>query len=58
LNARAGLWLADGWALTVWSLILLNQDNFEQLGAGGNAGLYWGIPGEPRTYGVTVRQGL
>jgi len=58
VNARAGLRLADGWALTVWSRNLLNKDYLEQLGAAGNSGLYWGIPGEPRTYGVTVRRGL
>ncbi len=57
VNARVGLRAANGWSVTVWSRNLLDKDYLEQLGAAGNAGLYWGIPGEPRTFGVTVRRG-
>ncbi len=55
LNARAGFRLSSGWTISAWSRNLLNKDYLEQLGAAGSAGLYWGIPGEQRTFGVTAR---
>jgi iron complex outermembrane receptor protein len=58
LNARAGFRVSNtGTSLTVWSRNLLNEDYYEQLlPAGGNAGHYAGVLGDPRTFGVTLRQ--
>ena len=59
LNARAGFRWSDGWAVSFWSRNLLDQDYFELLSAApGNSGLYVGLPGEPRTVGVTLRLAL
>jgi iron complex outermembrane receptor protein len=56
LNVRAGFRWADGRVLTVWSRNLLNKDYFDLLSAQpGNSGLYVGQPGDPRTFGVTLR---
>lgn len=55
-NARAGFRSAKGISLFVWGRNLFNVDYFEQLlPAGGNAGHYAGVLGDPRTYGVTIR---
>ncbi len=55
-NARAGFRTSKGFALTVWARNLLDENYFEQvLAAGGNAGHYAAILGDPRTYGVTIR---
>jgi iron complex outermembrane receptor protein len=59
LNARAGFRWADGWSVSVWSRNLLNKDYFELLSAApGGSGLYVGLPGEPRSVGVTLRMAL
>jgi len=56
LNARVGFRWADGWTLSIWSRNLLNKDYFDLLTAApGNSGLYVGQPGDPRTFGVTLR---
>jgi iron complex outermembrane receptor protein len=56
LNARAGIRATDGLSLFVWARNLLDKDYYEQLlPAGGNAGHYAGVLGDPRTYGVTLR---
>jgi len=56
LNARVGFRWADGWAVSLWSRNLLNEDYFELLSAApGGSGLYVGLPGDPRTVGVTLR---
>ena len=57
LNARLGFRTAKGLAVSVWSRNLLNQNYFEQLLPGaGNAGHYAGVLGDPRTFGITLRQ--
>jgi len=56
LNIRAGFRATEGWTLSVWSRNLLNKDYFELLSAQpGNTGLYVAQPGDPRTFGVTLR---
>lgn len=56
LNARAGFRAPLGLTFFIWSRNLLDKDYFEQLlPAAGNAGHYAGVPGDPRTYGITLR---
>jgi iron complex outermembrane receptor protein len=58
-NVRAGVRWGNGWALSVWCRNVANRDYFELLSAQpGNSGLFVGMPGEPRTYGVTLRMAL
>lgn len=58
-NARLGFRASEGLSLTVWSRNLFNKDYFEQLlVAGGNAGHYAGVLGDPATYGITLRYAL
>lgn len=55
-NARAGFRSTDGISIFVWGRNLFDEDYYEQLlVAGGNAGHYAGVLGDPRTYGVTLR---
>jgi iron complex outermembrane receptor protein len=57
LNARIGFRWAPGWNLFLWSRNLLDTDYLELLTAApGNSGLYVGLPGDPRTVGVTLRR--
>jgi iron complex outermembrane receptor protein len=56
VNARVGFRWADGWVLSLWARNLFDTDYFELLSAApGNSGLYVGLPGDPRTVGVTMR---
>lgn len=56
LNARAGFRAATGISVSVWGRNLLDHNYYEQLlVAGGNAGHYAGVLGDPRTYGITLR---
>jgi iron complex outermembrane recepter protein len=56
VNARAGVRTAEGLSLFVWGRNVLDKDYYEQLlVAGGNAGHYAGVLGDPATYGVTLR---
>jgi iron complex outermembrane recepter protein len=56
LNGRAGFRVATGTSLSLWARNLLDEDYYEQLlPAGGNAGHYAGVLGDPRTFGVTLR---
>lgn len=56
LNARAGFRVSRGMSLSLWGRNLLDKDYFEQLlPAGGNAGHYAGVLGDPVTYGITLR---
>ena len=59
INARAGFRWSDGWSVFLWSRNLLDKEYFEFLTAQpGNSGLYVGLPGDPRTVGVTLRMNL
>ena len=59
VNLRGGFRSKDGWQVLVWSRNLFNKDYFEFLTATpGNSGLYVGLPGDPRTVGVTLRLGF
>ena len=56
VNARVGFRWKDGWTLSLWARNLFDKDYFELLSAApGNSGLYVGLPGDPRTVGVTMR---
>jgi iron complex outermembrane receptor protein len=56
LNARVGFRAAQGWTLSIWSRNLLDTRYFDLLTAQpGNTGLIVGQPGDPRTFGVTLR---
>ncbi|SDK19795.1 iron complex outermembrane recepter protein [Pedobacter sp. ok626] len=55
LNARIGF-KSDKFSVFAWSRNLGNTKYYEQLqAAAGNSGLYAGVLGDPRTYGVTLR---
>ena len=57
LNARIGFRWAHGWNLFLWSRNLLDTNYYEFLTAApGNSGLYVGLPGDPRTVGITLRR--
>jgi iron complex outermembrane recepter protein len=56
VNSRLGFRTQKGVTLYLWSRNLLNINYFEQLlPAGGNAGHFAGVLGDPRTYGITIR---
>ncbi len=56
LNARIGFRGDNGWDVFAWGRNLLDEEYFEILSAGGSSsGYYAGLPGDPRTYGVTLR---
>jgi len=57
LNARIGFRAADNWTVFVWSRNLLDKNYYDLLSAvPGNSGLYVGQPGDPRTFGLTLRR--
>jgi iron complex outermembrane receptor protein len=59
MNARVGYRWGNGWNLSLWSRNLLNKNYFELLTpVGGNSGLYVGQPGDPRTFGITLKAAL
>ena len=56
VNARVGFRWAQGWDVFVWSRNLFDREYYEFLTAApGNSGLIVGLPGDPRTFGVTLR---
>ena len=56
VNARVGFRWAQGWDVFVWSRNLFDREYYEFLTAApGNSGLIVGLPGDPRTVGVTLR---
>lgn len=55
VNARLGYEWGHGWSAAVWSRNLFDADYFQFLTAApGGSGLYVGLPGDPRTFGVTL----
>jgi iron complex outermembrane receptor protein len=56
-NFRLGFRSGTHWDLYAWVRNALDKEYLQELNAatGGNTGLVVGIPGEPRTWGVTVR---
>jgi iron complex outermembrane receptor protein len=57
LNVRAGYRSRSGWSILLWARNLANSNYFEFLSAApGNSGLYVGLPGDRRTFGVTLRR--
>ena len=59
LNARVGFRSSNGLSLTVWARNLLDKDYYEQLlPAGGSAGHYAAVLGDPGTYGITISYSL
>lgn len=56
VNARAGFRATEGLSLFVWARNLLDKDYYEQLlAAGGSAGHYAAVLGDPGTYGITLK---
>jgi iron complex outermembrane receptor protein len=56
LNLRVGYRAANGWSGYLWARNALDEQYFEQLlAAGGNAGQYAAVLGDPRTVGATFR---
>ena len=56
LNASVGLRLASRWDLALWARNLLGRDYMQNLTVqAGNSGLVVGTPGDPRTWGLTLR---
>lgn len=56
INTRFGFRTQKGVTIYVWARNLADKNYFEQLlPAGGNAGQYAGVLGDPRTYGITLR---
>ena len=56
VNSRVGFKATKGLSAFVWVRNLFNENYHEQLlPAGGNAGHYASVLGDPRTYGVTLR---
>ena len=56
VSARVGFRATNGWDVFAWAKNLFDKDYFEILSPGGSSsGYYAGLPGDPRTYGVTLR---
>lgn len=59
VNGRLGFKASDGVSVYLWSRNLLHKNYFEQLlPAGGNAGHYAAVLGDPSTWGITLRYAL
>ena len=56
MNPRVGFRWSEGWTVSVWGRNVLNKNYYELLSAQpGNTGLFVGQPGDPRTFGATLR---
>lgn len=57
VNGRLGFRGNNGFSVYVWGRNVLDKDYFEQLlPAPGSAGHYGAVLGDPRTYGITLKQ--
>jgi len=57
VNARIGFQGTNGWDVFIWARNLFDQDYYELLSvAPGGSGLFVGLPGDPRTFGITLRR--
>ncbi|HRP09525.1 MAG TPA: TonB-dependent receptor [Terricaulis sp.] len=55
-NGRVGLRAGDDWVVFLWGRNLSDENYFEFLSAApGGSGLFVGYPGDPRTWGITLR---
>lgn len=55
LNPRVGFRSQDGWTIALWARNLMGTNYFEFLAAApGNSGLFVGLPGDQRTFGITL----
>ncbi|MFN4315659.1 MAG: TonB-dependent receptor [Chitinophagaceae bacterium] len=58
-NGRIGFKASEGLSVFAWARNIFDKDYHEQLlAAGGNAGHYASVLGDPRTFGITVRYGV
>lgn len=56
-NGRIGFRTTNGPSIFIWGRNLFDTNYYEQLlPAGGNAGHYAGVLGDPRTFGITLKQ--
>jgi iron complex outermembrane receptor protein len=56
VNGRLGFRSSKSFSVFIWARNLFDKDYFEQLlPAGGNAGHYAGVLGDPATYGITTQ---
>jgi iron complex outermembrane receptor protein len=56
VNVRVGYISSGPWEASVWVKNLFDTDYFQYLSAqAGNSGAVFGLPGDPRTFGVTFR---
>lgn len=56
VNARAGFRTGDRWDVFLWTRNLFDKNYYELMSAApGNSGLYVGLPGDPRSWGATMR---
>lgn len=56
VNARVGFRISNGTSVSIWARNILDKDYYEQLlPAGGNAGHYGAVLGDPSAYGITLR---
>lgn len=54
-NPRVGFRTQDGWTAALWARNILDKNYFELLSPQpGNSGMYEGLPGDPRTFGITI----
>ncbi len=57
LNPRVGFRSNEKWSLTLWARNLTGSNYYELMSvAPGNSGLYVGLPGDRRTFGLTLRK--
>jgi iron complex outermembrane recepter protein len=56
VNLRAGFLFSNGWEAFIWAKNLFDRHDFQYLSAQpGNSGAVFGVLGDPRTVGVTIR---